>query len=407
MYDLLRGIRVVEVAGWTFVPSGGAVLADWGADVVKVEHPVTGDPQRGLFVSELGEDAPDIMIEQPNRGKRSVTLDLASDAGHAVLDKLLATADVFLTNALPPVRQKLRIDLDDVRAVKPDIVYARGSGYGPHGPDARKGGFDVASAWARAGMGMEVTAHRPGGPFGEPVWQPPAFVDLMGGLTTAGAIAAALVDRERTGRARVVDVSLLATASWAVSPAILAGEYRADAAVLPKVDRTERPNPVVNLFRTKDDRWLVLSLLQSDRYWAELCEVIDRPQLATDVRFVDSARRAENRQACTHELDSAFAQRTLDEWRERLDGFSGVWSPFQLPGELHADPQVAANGILQTVDDGGSGFRVVASPAQYDGVPPGQASPAPGFGQHTEEVLLELGLTWDDIIELKLTEVIA
>ncbi|MGH9084594.1 MAG: CoA transferase, partial [Acidimicrobiales bacterium] len=212
----LEGIRVIEVASWMFVPSGGSVLVDWGAEVIKVE-PLTGDPQRGLITSGLlpgGAGGVNFMVEQPHRGKRSIALDLSHPDGHEALMKLVETADVFLTNYLPQVRRKLKLDTDDIRARNPNIVIARGSGAGPKGPEAEKGGYDGASFWARGGVGVTMP-DRDGWPPGQPT---PAFGDVMGGLTTAGAIAAALFKRERTGETSVVDVSLLATAMWQISP---------------------------------------------------------------------------------------------------------------------------------------------------------------------------------------------
>ena len=205
-----------------FIPSGGSVLVDWGAEVLKIEHPETGDPQRGLITSGLmpgGKSLINFMIEQPNRGKQSIAIDISHPDGHEALMKLVETADVFLTNYLPPIRRKLKIDTEDIRARNPNIIIARGSGQGPKGPDAEKGGFDGASFWARGGGG-----HRPcrrakaGGRGGQPT---PAFGDVMGGMATAGGIAAALVKRERTGEPSIVDVSLLATAMWQISPMVL------------------------------------------------------------------------------------------------------------------------------------------------------------------------------------------
>lgn len=196
----LDGIRIIEVASWMFIPSGGSVLVDWGADVLKVEHPETGDPQRGLVTSGLlpgGAGAVNFMMEQPNRGKRSVGIDLASPEGHEVLMKLVATADVFLTNYLPQVRAKLKIDTDDIRAANPNIIIARGSGAGPKGPEAHKGGYDGAAFWARGGVGESMPA-REGWPPGQPT---PAFGDVMAGLAAAGAIAAALVKTRAHRRA--------------------------------------------------------------------------------------------------------------------------------------------------------------------------------------------------------------
>ncbi|MBP6729941.1 MAG: CoA transferase, partial [Microthrixaceae bacterium] len=361
----LDGIRVIEVASWMFVPSGGSVLVDWGADVIKVEHPETGDPQRGLITSGLlpgGKGAVNFMIEQPNRGKRSVGIDLATADGREVLMKLVETADVFLTNYLPHVRAKLGIDVDDLRAVNPNLIIARGSGAGPLGPDAAKGGYDGASFWARGGVGVSMP-DREGWPPGQPT---PAFGDVMGGLTIAGAIAAALLKRERTGEPSVVDVSLLATAMWQVSPMIIASKLFGFSKI-PQGDRTKSPNPGVGTYRTADDRHIALILLQSDKHWADFVERLGVPDMATDPKFADAAARAQNSGECIARLDEAFGAHPLDYWKDALATFDGVWSPFQTLDELYDDVQVQANCYLPTMTAGnGDDVQLVASPAQFD-----------------------------------------
>ena len=245
----LDGIRILEIASWMFVPSGGSVLVDWGADVIKVEPIAGGDPQRGLITSGLlpgGAGGVNFMIEQPNRGKRSVAVDLTTPDGHEALMKLVETADVFLTNYLPQVRAKLKIDTDDLRARNPNIIVARGSGNGPKGPEAHKGGYDGATFWARGGVGNAMPEREGGWPPGQPT---PAFGDVMGGLATAGAIAAALLKRERTGETSVVDVSLLATAMWQVSPMIIASKLFGFSKI-PQGDRMNNGNPGVGTYRT-------------------------------------------------------------------------------------------------------------------------------------------------------------
>jgi crotonobetainyl-CoA:carnitine CoA-transferase CaiB-like acyl-CoA transferase len=387
------GVRVVEVAAWTFVPSGGAVLADLGADVLKIEPP-TGDPQRGLqnLLRSLDPGAANPFLEIPNRGKRSVTLDLASDAGRDVLLDLVATADVFLTSYLEPVRRKLRIDVDDLRGVNERLIVVRGSGWGPAGPMATAGGFDLASAWATASMAFKMTREPD-----EPMFQPPAFFDLLGGNTIAGAIGSALFHRERTGEALDVDVSLLNVGMWALSPDIMAGPIV--GSIAPQ-DRTKAASPLVNSYRTADGRWLYLVCLQADRHWVELCEHLDRPDLAADPRFVDISTRATNAEACIAELDATFASKPLAEWRTQLAGFSGVWAPVLRPAELHEHPQVEANGYLpHNTSQAGTPYRLPAPPMQFGG-PTSPAGPAPEVGQHTEDVLLELGKSWDEIVEL-------
>ena len=309
----LDGIRIIEVASWMFVPAGGSVLVDWGADVIKVEHPETGDPMRGLITSGLlpgAGGAVNFMVEQPNRGKRSVGIDLSAPEGREVLMRLVETADVFLTSYLPEVRRKLGIDVEDLRARNPNLIVARGSGAGPLGPEAHKGGYDGAAFWARGGVGMTMP-DTDGWPPGQPT---PAFGDVMGGLATAGAIAAALLKRERTGEPSVVDVSLLATAMWQISPMIIASKLFGFS----KIATGGRPmsnNPGVGTYRTGDDRYIALMLLQSDKHWDDFVERIGQPDLATDPRFCDSAARAEHAAECVARLDEAFGSQPLAHWR--------------------------------------------------------------------------------------------
>ncbi|HMJ78884.1 MAG TPA: CoA transferase [Iamia sp.] len=395
----LDGIRIIEVASWMFIPSGGSVLVDWGADVLKVEHPETGDPQRGLVTSGLlpgGAGAVNFMMEQPNRGKRSIGIDLATPEGHEVLMRLVEGADVFLTNYLPPVRRKLNIDVDDLRARNPDIIVARGSGAGPKGPEAEKGGYDGASFWARGGVAMTMP-DREGWPPGQPT---PAFGDVMGGMATAGAIAAALVKRERTGETSVVDVSLLATAMWQISPMIIASKLFGFSKI-PQGDRTKMSNPGVGTYRTADDRYIALILLQSDKHWDDFAVRLEAPDLVTDPRFVDSAARAQNGPECIARLDELFGAQPLDHWKEVFATFEGVWSPFQTLDELYEDVQVVANGYLPAMTAGnGDEVQLVANPAQFDEEPV-VVERAPEHGEHTELVLMEAGYDWDQISALK------
>jgi crotonobetainyl-CoA:carnitine CoA-transferase CaiB-like acyl-CoA transferase len=396
----LDGIRVIEVASWMFIPSCGSVLVDWGADVIKVEHPVTGDPQRGLVTAGLlpgGAGAVNFMMEQPNRGKRSVALDLAHPDGREALFTLVETADVFLTNYLPPVRRKLGIDTDDIRARNPRIIVARGSGTGPKGPEAEKGGYDGASFWARGGVGATMPEREDGWPPGQPT---PAFGDVMGGLATAGAIAAALVKRERTGEASVVDVSLLATAMWQVSPMVIASKLFGFSRI-PQGNRTASSNPGVGTYRTADGRFISLILLQSDKHWADFVARLGVPDMASDPRFADAAARSQNAEACIARLDEAFGSQPLAHWRKVLDTFDGVWSPFQTLDELYDDVQVQANGYLPTMTAGnGEDVALVASPAQFDEEPV-HVERAPEHGEHTEQVLLDAGYDWNQLAAMK------
>ncbi|WP_054815030.1 CaiB/BaiF CoA transferase family protein [Nocardia arizonensis] len=390
-----EGVRVIEVAAWTFVPGAGAIMADLGADVIKVEPP-TGDPQRALR-NALNTDtsAPNPFLEVPNRGKRSITLDLTTADGQTVLRRLVADADVFLTSYLPELRSRLNIDADDIAAENPRLIYVRGSGWGSKGPMTDVGGFDSAAAWSAAGTLYKLTP--PGAE--DPVMQPAAFYDLQGSNTIAGAVAMALFRRERSGQGGTVDVSLLNTGMWAMSPDLAAGP---DIGELPRQNRRQAANPIVNLYRTKDDRWLNLVCLQSDRFWGELCVLIGREDLACDERFVDAGKRYVNRAACVAELDAVFATRTMAEWEQALAEFHGVWASSATFAEIHRNPQVLANGYLpEVVANDGSTFKVVSPPYQFDGEFTVPRGPAPELGQHTEEILLDAGMDWDQIAEFR------
>ncbi len=396
----LDGIRIIEVASWMFIPSAGSVLADWGAEVIKVEPADGGDPQRGLMTSGLipgGAAGVNFMIEQPNRGKQSIGIDLRHPDGRMALLKLCESADVFLTNYLPHVRQRLGIDIDDVRGANSNIIYARGSGQGTKGPDADKGGYDGASFWARGGVWSGAQPNAEGYPAGQ---MGPAFGDVMGGLAMAGGIAAALLKRERSGEPGTVDVSLLATAMWQMSPMVVAsGLYGFDS--MPPGDRTKPANPGVNTYRTSDDRFISLILLQPDKFWVELARKLDRPELVDDARFADAPSRYANSEACTKILDEAFGSHTLAYWKDRLADFTGVWAPYQTLRELHSDEQVLANGYLPSFTTStGQEVHLVASPAQFDEIAI-EVTRAPEHGENTELLLVDAGFTWDEVAALK------
>jgi len=396
---ILNGVKVVEVAAWTYVPMAGAVLAEWGAEVIKIEHPETGDPQRGLVSSGLvpGGGGVNHMIEVPNRGKKSVGLDMASPGGREVLLRLVAEADVFLTNFLPAVRRKLGIDVDDIRAANPNIIYVRGSANGQRGPEAERGGYDLATFWSRGGSADIATPPGQDYPFMQPG---PAYGDVLGGLTLAGGVTAALLHRDRTGEALVVDNSLLAMGMWATG-ATLAGAGLFGIDRLPFSAHDQMPNPLVNYYRTKDDRYLLLNMLQYDRFWPELVTAAGRPELADDPRFNTGKAMFEHRVECIEVLDDLFASRTLEEWKSALAHVKGVWAPVQRASEILDDPQAKANGYLVDVEaPDGSSFRLVPSPLQFNETPP-TLTRAPEHGEHTDDVLQSLGLRMDEILELK------
>lgn len=397
MKEVLAGIRVIEVASWTFVPSAGAVLAEWGADVIKIEDPARPDPQRGLVSSlRMPLDGVNFMVEIANRGKRSVAIDLASEGGHALLMRLVDSADVFITNYLPDVRARLAIDVAEIQARNPRTIYARGSAHGPQGEEAGRGGFDVATYWARGGLAATLTP--PG--MAWPLSPRAGFGDLMGGMALAGGIAAALVRRERTGVASVVDVSLLGLALWQLSPDIT-GAKLYEGVELPSFDRDSLPNPLTGTYETSDGRFITLMMIESQRHWPDLCACLGQSELAQDPRFGDPASRFENRVACIRLLREVFAARPFDDWCERLAGFAGVWAPVRTASEVHDDPQVVANGYLEPIaTNAGPLLAVPANPVQFDGTSP-HVGGAPEHAQNTEEVLLELGLSFEEILVFK------
>ena len=395
---VLDGIKVIEVASWVFAPSSGVVLAQWGADVVKIEDPSSGDPTRGLVHSGAGPDrgGVQLMYEIANLGKRSIGVNLKSPDGLAVLYRLVETADVFVTNYLPRTRTSLRIDVADIRRINPDIIYCRGSGTGSQGPERERPGFDSTSYWARAGIQSVLSA----GVSESPLIQRGAFGDIMAGLTLAGSISAALFQRERTGQPSVVDVSLLATGLWNLTPDIVLADLLG-ADYEPARTRDTIPNPLVCTYRTSDGTWLVLNMLDSDRTWGEFCQAIERPDLFDDPRFSHSSLRGVHSQALVAELNVVFRARSFQTWRERLSATSIAWAPVQSPSDVHHDQQVVANGYIARVEAGeGQTIAVPTNPVRFDEQPvtPGRS---PEHGEHTEQILIEAGYDWDAITELK------
>ena len=400
----MDGVRIVELASWTYVPVAGGVLAEWGADVIKIEHPEMGDPQRGLAAMGLVPTGPGgvaHMMELPNRGKRSVGLDMKSEEGRDLFLKLIESADVFLTNWRPQARRKVKIDVEDLRAVNPNLIYVRGSGQGQRGIEAERGGYDGCTFWGRGGPADIISD-----PDDYPTAQPgPAFGDVIGGLTIAGGISAALFHRQRTGEALVVDNSLLATSMWATSgSSVAAGLFGFSR--MPKGDRRKVPNPIVGNYRTSDNRYLSLVMLESDRYWADLVNLLGHPELADDPRFKDGAARRENSEACVDALEAAFAEKTFAEWKEILLAAKGVWSPVQTAGEVLEDPMALANGYVREVEaKSGTKFRMVGAPLQFN-EEPADITRGPDHGEHTDEVLTELGLDTEQLLDLKIKGVI-
>ncbi len=401
----MEGVHVLEVAQFTFTPAAGAVLADWGAHVIKVEHAVMGDAQRGLknigpAGLAIGSFHP--IMEHPNRGKRSIGLALENPEALDVLYELVRQSDVFLTNFLPDARRRLKIDLDDIRAVNPAIIYVRGSAFGAKGPDAEKGGYDSSAFWSRAGSAVGVTP-----PditetvLGMPA---PAYGDSIGGMTIAGGISAALFARERTGETSVVDVSLLSTGAWAnalaVDLALMQGEVVWKQ--FPVGESAPIFNPVMGNFKTSDGKFIQLAMLQPGRYWTELVTHLDRPELATDERFSPVEQLLANAAEASAIVASEIAGRSFAHWSQRFSTLEGQWAPVQDSFDLGHDPQLRANGyVAEIVDADGVTRELIANPVQFDETAAVLAR-APQFAEHTDEILRELGHDDDRIIELKI-----
>ena len=396
MTNVFEGVRILELAQWVFVPSATALLADLGADVVKVEDPKTGDPARGLHTQGIGINlgTVDPRIEQNNRGKRSVGIDIKQTSGRETLLRLVEGADVFVTSFRPASLARLGLSVQALRERNSGLIYARGHGVGVRGPGANRPSYDATAFWARGGVGHTVAPPD----FGEALAQRPAFGDHTSAMNLAFGIASALFRRAASGEPSVVDVSLLSTAMWVLSADIVScGNRDYD----PHTAYRGPANPLVRAYETSDGRQLSFVMLQPDRYWAPFCRGIGRADLLDDPRFADSAKRRENAAALVEILCAEFAARPYAEWCERLENLDIPWAPVQSAREVRDDPQARANGYLATLEAAdGSRYELVGNPCQFDEGTP-ELGPAPEVGAHTEEVLLEMGMSWEGIAELK------
>jgi crotonobetainyl-CoA:carnitine CoA-transferase CaiB-like acyl-CoA transferase len=403
--DIMEGVRILEVAEHTFVPAASAILADWGADVIKVEHHERGDAMRGLASSGVMPSFGNVhvLLEHSNRGKRSIGIDVSSEAGLNLVYELAATCDVFLTNKLPSVRKRLKIEAEDIRAHNPNIIYVAGTGAGERGPEADRGGYDFLSYWCRGTSAMGTT---PTDAEFLAVQPAPGYGDSIGGMTIAGGILGALFHRERTGEVVTVDVSLLGVGMWAMSPAI-ALSLQLDHPWRPGPGGATAPfNPLVGTYRTQDGRFLAFSCLQGFRYWPSACRVLGREDLIDDERFSSHEKLSENAGAAREILAEIFKAAPLSEWRVRLERFEGQWAFAQDTLEVVEDVQTLANGYIgETATADGTPFKLVTTPVQFSGSP---AAPkrGPEFNEHCDEILTGLGYDQEKIIDLKIAGVV-
>lgn len=380
----LTGYRVVELGVWVAGPAAAGLLADWGADVVKIEPPA-GDPMRGVFRVTAGRDDPrNPPFDLDNRGKRSVVLDLRSDDGRELGMRLVERADVLVTNLRPDALERIGFDHAALRERFPRLVYCSITGYGLEGADRSRAGYDIGAFWARSGMASLHTL-----PDDAPLPNRGGLGDHVTGLAALSGILAALLERERTGQGRLVETSLLRTGmytlGWDLNIQLAYGKLEGPVA------RTERRTPLINCYRASDGGWFWLLGLEGDRHFPGVARAVERPDLLDDERFATARERARHASALVAELDAAFATATRDEWAARFAEHDVWWAPVQTPAEVVADPQAVAAGAFVDVPDGAGGTtRHVAGPVGF-GTPlaPG---PVPALGQHTDEVLRELGV---------------
>jgi crotonobetainyl-CoA:carnitine CoA-transferase CaiB-like acyl-CoA transferase len=400
----LDGIRVVDWTIWQQGPVATAMLADLGAEVIKLEEREGGDPGRGILRMNGVDlaDRPNFYFEANNRGKKSLALDLKQPEGREIVHALVARADVFVQNFRKGVAARLGLDYATLRRVNPKLIYASATGYGPEGDESAEPSFDHLGL---ARSGVMLAAGEPGMP---PLAIAGGVADQMGAIMLAYGVLAALYARERHGVGQEVDASHLGSMTFlqglSVSSRLMMG------LAMQRTSRARAFNPLWNHYRCADDRWLALAMLQPDRYWADFCDAVGRPELAGDPRFADLRVRAKNAEACVALLDEIFAARSRADWIDALRRHRGdfIFTVVNSVDDLVADPQVLANGYVQELEHPQFGAtRVVGLPVRLSETPGRVRAAAPEFGQHTEEVLLDLlGWDWDRISALREKQVI-
>ena len=397
----LAGIKVLDISQFVAGPGAAAILADFGADVIKVEHPVRGDTWRGYVGKSLYPvKEKNFLFEQDNRNKRAITLDLTKKAGQQVVHRLIAQVDVLITNLRAHELERYDLEYQSLATKNPRLIYGNITGYGLVGPECGKPGFDYTAYWARAGF--QSVLKEPDRP---PVMPRSGMGDHVGSLSLAGGISLALYHRERTGMGQEVIVSLLNSGMWSLSDDIMAALTQ--DMFMPPAPTSERL-AMVNTYRTKDDKWIMMIHLTPDVYWPAFCKALGLGHLEKDGRFTDYMVRRDNNGVLLPMVEAAMLSKTSAEWTAIFDEYGLIYSPVQDPMDLTRDQQAWATGCYLSMEHPVHGpFHWVNNPFGLKGTPATIRSAAPEFGQHTEEVLQEAGLTWEEIITLKDEGVIA
>jgi crotonobetainyl-CoA:carnitine CoA-transferase CaiB-like acyl-CoA transferase len=395
----LDGIRVVELGVWVAGPAAGGILADWGAEVIKIE-PHDGDPARG-FLAMLGGDVPfNPPFELDNRSKRSIAVDLTAPAGQTLALELIDRADVFLTNIRLDALERLGLDAARLLERRPSLVYGIITGYGLEGPERGRAAYDIGAFWARSGIAGLLAA-----PGGEPPFQRGGMGDHGAGMALAAGVCAALTARARTGDGQVVATSLMRHGMYTIG-FDLNTALRFGVPIGTSTHAT-MGNPAINCYQDRDGRWFWLIGLDGDRHWPDLCRAVDHADWIDDPRFATARARRQNLDQLIPALDAIFATRTREEWGAILDREGMWWAPVQTMDEVLADPQAWAGGGFVDVPDGSSNQTMINSPVDFLGTPSAPRGMPPELGQHTDAVLAELGRDPDTIAALRADGVVA